>query len=545
MKTTFALIWAALISAVLLFTGCEKEVDEVTEQRPECYLKLYQAYEDGKIFDEVETWAAGKSIVRFTDGHKIHVPIEDFSIHNCTDKAPAAVADRNGYWAVGGNLTDIQVDKTLADSEAWPVYVFYDTSTLYMRLSNSKILKFQSRYLIEKAERDRKQNIPVVKIITDGNAGIYDKKTYVKGEISISDPEKLYSEVQNFSARMGIRGRGNSTWSFPKKPWKVKLDEKAEILGMPADKEWALLANYSDRTLIRNLVAMKLSEICGFSWTPRMRSVEVYLNHEYQGVYTFCEHKKVSSSRVNIDLVGENDNEGEAVTGGYYLEIEEQQDETTCWITSMDVPMMFSDPEEPTAQQLEYVQNLFQSFEDALRAKDWSEETGYPKYIDVDSFIDYYIVQELTKNIDGNLRKSTFLTKERGKKLEMYHLWDFDITLGNCGYFWYGVGNGPKNFWIKLDRWYPHLFKDPAFVSKVKARWNELEPQFRQVPAFIDEQVLSLEKAQERNFEKWDINEYIDWIGFPSLGSYEKEVSYMKNFYMQRLGWLSTEINKL
>lgn len=545
MKTTFALIWAALISAVLLFTGCEKEVDEVTEQRPECYLKLYQAYEDGKIFDEVETWAAGKSIVRFTDGHKIHVPIEDFIIHNCTDKAPAAVADRNGYWAVGGNLTDIKADKTLSDSEAWPVYVFYDTSTLYMRLSNSKILKFQSRYLIEKAERDRKQNIPVVKIITDGNAGIYDKKTYVKGEIIISDPEKLYSDVEKFTARMGIRGRGNSTWSFPKKPWKVKLDEKAEILGMPADKEWALLANYSDRTLIRNLVAMKLSEICGFSWTPRMRSVEVYLNHEYQGVYTFCEHKKVSSSRVNIDLVGENDNEGEAVTGGYYLEIEEQQDETTCWITSMDVPMMFSDPEEPTAQQLEYVQNLFQSFEDALRAKDWSEETGYPKYIDVDSFIDYYIVQELTKNIDGNLRKSTFLTKERGKKLEMYHLWDFDITLGNCGYFWHGVGNGPENFWIKLDRWYPHLFKDPAFVSKVKARWNELEPQFRQVPAFIDEQVFSLEKAQERNFEKWDINEYVDWIGFPSLGSYEKEVSYMKNFYMQRLGWLSTEINKL
>ena len=154
-------------------------------------------------------------------------------------------------------------------------------------------------------------------------------------------------------------------------------------------------------------------------------------------------------------------------------------------------------------------------------------------------------MQELTKNVDGNLRKSTFLTKERGKKLEMYHLWDFDITLGNCGYFWYGVGNGPENFWIKLDRWYPHLFKDPAFVSKVKARWNELEPQFRQVPAFIDEQVLSLEKAQERNFEKWNINEHIDWIGFPSLGSYEKEVSYMKNFYMQRLEWLSTEINKL
>ena len=344
---------------------------------------------------------------------------------------------------------------------------------------------------------------------------------------------------------MGIRGRGNSTWSFPKKPWKVKLKEKASLLGMPADKEWALLANYSDRTLMRNLVAMRLSEMCGFSWTPRMRSVEVYLNNKYQGVYTLCEHKKVSKDRVNIDVVGENDNDGDAITGGYYLEIEEQQDETTCWWTSMGVPMMFSDPEEPTSQQLAYVKNLFESFEQALWAKDYSEATGYPKYIDVDSFVDYYIVQELTKNVDGNLRKSSFITKERGKKMEMYHLWDFDITLGNCGYFWSGVGNGPENFWIKIDKWYPHLFEDPAFVSKVQNRWNELMPQMQTIPDFIDEQAFILDKAQERNFQVWSIWESVDWIYFPSLGSYEKEVAYLKTFYTERLEWLDRELNKL
>ena len=389
------------------------------------------------------------------------------------------------------------------------------------------------------------KRIPVVVIQTDGSAGIYDKENYVPGNITIKDPDCMCSEDTLFTSRMGIRGRGNSTWGWPKKPWKVKLDEKASVLGMPKDKEWVLLANYADRTLLRNITAMRLSEICGFSWTPRMHSVEVYLNGAYRGVYTFAEHKKVSKDRVNIDIVSEADNSGEAVTGGYYFEIEEQQDETTCWWTTMGVPMMFSDPEEPTEQQFDYVWNLFESFEQALLAKDWSEETGYPKYIDIDSFVNYYIVQELTKNIDGNLRKSSFITKERGKKMEMYHLWDFDLTLGNCGYFWGSVGNGPENFWIKLDKWYPYLFSDPAFVKKVQDRWNELMPSFETIPQFIDEQAKKIETARRRNFQIWSINNSVDWVEFPSLGSYEKELDYLKEFYTERLQWLNVALNKL
>jgi hypothetical protein len=323
---------------------------------------------------------------------------------------------------------------------------------------------------------------------------------------------------------------------------------------MPADKEWALLANYADRTLIRNITAMKLSEICGFSWTPRMRSVEVYLNGEYQGVYTLCEHKKVSKDRVDIDLATDTDNSGEALTGGYYLEIEQQLDETTTWTTGMGVPMMFSEPEEPTAEQFAYVTGLFEDFEAALQGKDFADpQKGYAAYIDVPSFINFYIVQELTKNVDGNIRKSSFLTKERGKKLEMYHLWDFDLTLGNCGYFPWQIGQDHTGFWIRDynsasqygSGWFWLLFKDPAFVSAVQDRWNELMPQLEAIPDFIDEQVFSLEKARKRNFERWDIKVSVDWVMFPSLGTYEKEVKYLKDFYSERLKWLDREINKL
>ena len=547
MKRLAIFLSAVLFLSGLTITGCEKsEVKPEGPKQPEGFIELLQAYNEGKVFQSAVRQGEA-CILTFTDGYKL--TITAFHIYDCIEKTPAKVEAIGNWWTINGSMLGIEADSSVPDLESVPVYVYYDAKTLYAYLSNRKHLVFPSKVLEEEKEHQeemaRRQNIPVIRIKTKNSAPILDKKNYVDGTITISDPEKLYSDVAEFSAEMGIRGRGNSTWSFPKKPWKVKLKEKASLLGMPADKEWALLANYADRTLVRNIVAMKLSEICGFSWTPRMHSVEVYLNGKYQGVYTLCEHKKVSSDRVDIDVVGEDVTGGDDITGGYYLEIEEQQDETTCWWTSMGVPMMFSDPEEPNSEQLAYVKGLFESFEQALWAKDHSQTSGYPKYIDVDSFVDYYIVQELTKNIDGNLRKSSFITKERGKKMEMYHLWDFDLTLGNCGYFWGNVGNGPENFWIKLDKWYPHLFADPAFVDKVQKRWNELKPEFDKIPEFIDEQTFYLAKAQERNFKVWSIWESVDWVYFPSLGSYEKEVEYLKDFYTKRLEWLDRELNEL
>lgn len=544
------------ILAVLSFIlgGCEEEQPAADETRPVAgFAELIDAYEAGKSFSEAVHSADG-CLIRFTDGSSVSVPRTSFIVHDCTQTYAQEVTVAGGWWKVGEINLPIRADSSLSRKDSEPVYVYYDTRTLYMYLSNREVLEFTSPAAEQEKEHAKRQNIPVVRINTAGKAPILDKKNYVDGTISISDPEKLYSDVGEFKADMGIRGRGNSTWEWEKKPWKVKLDSKASLLGMPADEEWALLANYADRTLMRNIVAMRLSEICGFSWTPRMRSVEVYLNDEYQGVYTLCEHKKVSKDRVNIDVVGEGDNGGEAVTGAYYLEMEENQDETTCWWTAMGVPMMFSDPEVPTSEQYSYMTGYIDDFEKALRGPGSADpDVGYAAYIDVKSFIDYYIVQELTKNVDGNLRKSSFITKEQGKKMEMYHLWDFDLTLGNCGYFNGSVGNGPENFWVKDyssdstygGGWFWHLFKDPAFVKAVQTRWNELMPQLETIPQFIDDQAFALDKAQIRNFERWNIRNSVDWVKMPSRGSYEAEVRYLKEFYSKRLEWLDTAINDL
>ena len=214
-------------------------------------------------------------MVVFEDGSKVSVPVSSFPIHDHTNDAAPTIEVVPGvlWWSVGGQMTAIKALSTSIPKEgAEPVYVYFDKMTLYMHLSNRQVLKFPSKALDLEADKLRRQNIPTIHIDT-GGAGIYDKENYVDGTITIKDPGKLYSDVTEFSAAMGIRGRGNSTWSFPKKPYKVKLKEKASIFGMGADKEWALLANYSDRTLMRNILAMKLSETCGFSWTPHMYSV--------------------------------------------------------------------------------------------------------------------------------------------------------------------------------------------------------------------------------------------------------------------------------
>lgn len=542
------------LAALFIAVSC-KEGESIDSPNGEniSLQRLLEAYNSGKIFDNASSKESSCEI-RFTDGSTIIVPNSDFKIEDCTSSSPKEVSLNGAYWTVGGVTKAIKADSSIPDDKSQVVYSYYDTRSLYIHLSNHNKITFRSRAIEQEEEIERRQNLPIVKITTNGGAEIVDKKNYVKGTIEISDPEKLYSEETSFKATMGIRGRGNSTWSWPKKPWKVKLDQKASLLGMPADKEWCLLANYSDRTLLRNVVAMQLSEICGFSWTPRIRSVEVYLNDKYQGVYTLCEHKKVSSSRVDIDVVGEEVTEGDALTGDYYFEIEESQDADVCWWTSMHVPMMFNEPENPNQAQIDYSKKLFADFEAALSSSSFKDpEKGYAAYIDVDSFIDYYIVQELTKNVDGNLRKSSFITKKKGGKMEMYHLWDFDLTLGNCGYFDARVGNGPEGFYIKdfnsigeKDKgWYYRLFQDPAFTRKVVARWDELMPKLKGIPLFIENEAAVLDPAQKRNFSVWPIEESVDWVRFPSLGSYEAEVEYLIKFYNTRLQWLDTALHNL
>ena len=446
----------------------------------------------------------------------------------------------------------LSVDGTLQLS-GFTVQDFANKITYEAKMKDGTVRK----YTVQMAFQVKK-NLPVITIKTKDGAQIRDKKTYIKGTVTISDPDGLYWDTPELVLEMtkdGIRGRGNTTWDMPKKPYKLKFDDKVSIFGLPADKEWVLLANYADKTLLRNVVAMKLSEIVGMKWTPAMLPVEVYLNNDYIGCYTFSEHKKVSKNRVNLNIASETDNTGDLVTGDYYLEIESRQDEKVCFLSDINhIPMMFSDPEEPTQAQQLYVKSYFRDAEIALNGSDFTDpQNGWQKYIDIESFAKAFIVNELTKNIDGNMRKSSFITKERGKKLEMYHLWDYDLTIGNCDYMASmsnGIAtNGPEGWFIKttsMDQginWYIRMSQDPAFCAKVKEIWNRSYPQLVDVIDFIDRQARLIDDAQTRNFQRWDILGTYVWPNMVVTGKYSSEVAYMKDFYAKRLEWLNDAFN--
>lgn len=400
---------------------------------------------------------------------------------------------------------------------------------------------------------NKSSGIPSVYINTEGGAPILDKENYVEATIRIDGDGKY----DNFEGATSIRGRGNSTWEMPKKPYKLKLDKEAPLFGMNSHREWAVLANYFDKTFLRNITAFEISRIAEMSWTPSSVSFELYLNEAYQGVYAMTEQVRVSKERFDIELVKPTDISGEALTGGYFLELDFHFDEAYKFKTERaKLPIMFKDPKKPTVEQFNYVQSYYNLAEEVLYSENYKDsENGYRKYIDVESFINYYIVQELSKNVDGNMRGSCFMAIRRNGKIEQPLVWDFDLAFGNADYITWEQGAtsaGWDGWYIKTcSPWFDRLFEDPQFVEELKDRWNELKPQLDKLPSFIKEHALMLDDAQTRNFSTketngagWDINK-VDWNTSRVSGSYKAEINYLVTFVEKRIGWLDSNINKL
>lgn len=371
----------------------------------------------------------------------------------------------------------------------------------------------------------------------ESEAPILVKDTWINGSMTV-DPNSSTEQVVTETS-IELRGRGNSTWSLPKKPYRFKLPSKTSMLGMPADKKWSLLANFSDKTLMRTSVAFELGRMFEVPFTPRSKYVEVILNGEFLGNYLLTDQIEIGENRVNIQEIKKNSTD---ITGGYLLEIDQRLDADYWFRTNKSVPVTIKSPEDITDDQFNYIRDYVQKTEDVLFGTDFTDPAeGYAKYIDVESFINWYLVNELTKNNDAVFFSSCFMHKDKNGKLSMGPIWDFDIAIGNVNY---NENNDFKGWWIRNVPWYKRLFEDPVFERKVAERWKGIKTaKLNAIFDHINTTSQKLKYSQKENFKKWEVLYNYTWPNAVVLGSYENEVQYMKEWLTKRINWMDNELS--
>jgi hypothetical protein len=390
-----------------------------------------------------------------------------------------------------------------------------------------------------------------IRIDTVGGAPVVNTEDYVDATVTVlsATGETL------LQASTRIRGRGNTTWGNPKKPYRLKFEDAAPMLGMPAERDWNLLANYSDKSLVRNKLAMTLGNQMGLTYSPRSTFAELYFNGEYQGLYEVFEHVETGPDRVNVENLRKNkDTDPGTITGGYLMEVDHRLDEEVCWETNLRVPICFKDPEYEVADitnpsHPSYVQyNYITSYLNAAEASLSDPNNSYENYFDVDAAVNYYLVQELMKNNDAQINStsevehtsSVFLHKRRGGKLTFGPLWDFDIGAGNIDY----NGNAdPTGWFIRDGVWHSRLFENSDFGRRVFARWCSLKRNgtIDGLAEEVDTIVANIDRAAiDRNFERWDILGTYVWPNAFVGDTYEEEVDYLKTWITTRANWMNS-----
>lgn len=382
-------------------------------------------------------------------------------------------------------------------------------------------------------------SLPTISIDT-GGASI-DRDNYIAATMDIS----ATADEPAWSGTLQIRGRGNSTWGMPKKPYKLKLDSKDKLLGMSKNKHWALLANYADKSLLRTTLGMRMGEGLGMAWSPDSRYARLVLNGQYEGVYQLIETIRVDSRRVDITEMEPGDVALPEVSGGYLFEIDQRRD---CdWslliVTPHNVPICIDTPDEDdiVPQQHDYLAGYLQGTEEALHAPDFADPAvGYRAWLDTGSFIDWYLVNELAANVDAASFSSIWNYKDRDGKLMRGPLWDFDLGDGNA---YYCACADPQGFWIRGGTWYDRMFLDPAFAAAVRARWDAVKAGLIDgLPAQVDLIAGELRGDAGDNFASWPIlGDYV-WPNVVVTGSWEGEVAYVKEWMRLRIEWLDAHL---
>lgn len=364
--------------------------------------------------------------------------------------------------------------------------------------------------------------LPVIKIKTA--AAVTSKDTYVKGSVII-DGAGLYDDLGEVT--MQIKGHGGTTWGNPKNPYKIKFDSKTSVLGEPKAKDWLLIANYFDKTMLRNAASFYMGQLSNLDWTPHGHFAEVFMNEVYIGTYLVMEKIETGSNRVNV---GDD---------GYVLEIDQisKLAADDVFFQTMGILCTIKNPTVSAGDaKYNYIKNFVSAAEIALYSPNFTDTAeGYNKYLDVNSFVDWYLINEITKNNDAIFYSSCYMNLKPGGKLKMGPIWDFDISMGNI---YYNNNQDYTGFWIRNAVWINRLFEDPAFEAKVKARFLYFKSKEDAILAFINKSAADLKWSVVENNNKYNTLYNYTFPNYAIWGSYNNEIMYMKTWLHNRIMWL-------
>ena len=377
-------------------------------------------------------------------------------------------------------------------------------------------------------------NLPTVVINTEGSQEIVSKEEELSSTVYI-----ISEEGTNLLAttETGVRGRGNASWDqFPKKPYRLKFKSKQSPLGAPASaKKWTLISNYSDKSLMRNILAFEASRRIGQAYTPYCHPVDVIVNGEYRGCYQLCDQVEAAEGRV-------------PAKDGYLIEIDAYAwKEVSAFWSWRGTPVTIKHPDEDdiTDSQRQHIESFFNQMETAALGEDFTDpEKGYRKYLDLESFLRNLLVGDFCGNTD--LLWSVYMYKDaKDGKLYTGPTWDHDLSFDN-DYRSYPVNANNDFIFLFVpspasdavrDITRRIVKEDPEAKNLLAQYWNQAleEGDLKTLPEYLDQTYVLLQESQELNFKRWDILDSQVHMNFQALGTYEAEVNFLKNCLKERL----------
>lgn len=400
----------------------------------------------------------------------------------------------------------------------------------------------------DKATFYRPTNLPTVSIHVENNAEPYDKENELPCMVTLI-PADANDTIKTKAAT--VRLRGNASMGFKKKPYRIKFEKKHHVFGSPASaKKWTLINNYGDKTLMRNILAFETSRRLDMEYTPFCQAVDVFLNGEYKGCYQLCDQIERDKDRVAVEKMDSSCISGEELTGGYFVEVDAYaQGEDNYFYSDRGNPVTIKYPssKDIMPEQTNYIRNHFNTMERSLFAYNFATPMGYRRYLDLDSFLRFFIVGEFTGNTDTFW--SMNLYKHRGDEhFYVGPVWDFDLAFENdnrtnpiCSHsdYVYTFGSAAGNMKSFASR---IVKNDNAARDAMLKIWSTArKTRGMNVDSFIDfvnRTASELNESQRLNFIRWPIlNEFVHQ-NWQVAGTYEGEVEIIRNYVKERFAWL-------